>query len=272
MRAVRWMRAHKITTFFLLLAAFVLFEIATIPWFSVASLKTANPGQTALMRQRIAEAEKEGKTLKIVHSWIPLSRIPRYVIDAVVVAEDGTFWSHNGFDWYEVRESVEKNIEKRRAARGASTITQQLAKNLYLSTSKDPLRKGKEAIITILLEHQLDKNRILELYLNSIEWGRGVFGIDAASRTYFGKPASDLTVDEGARLAAVIPSPLRHRPDSESKYVLYRTKIVLTRMAARKALPQSQPEEVSSSQTEPEPAEYDETDSTATDEGSNNGL
>ncbi len=195
------------------------------------------------MRQRIREAKEQGKTLRIVQYWIPLSRIPRVVAREVVVAEDGTFYTHGGIDWYEVHESIEKNIEVGRAARGASTITQQLAKNLYLSTSKDPVRKAKELVITLLLEHFLTKDRILELYLNEIEWGRGIFGIEAASRTYFGKSAAALTEAEGARLAAVIPSPLRHRPDAGSRYVLRRTQMVLDRLYARESLRSPEPEE-----------------------------
>lgn len=221
-------------TVLLVLLAVVLAEAATIPWFGIAGLRTENPAETALMRQRSREAEDERKPLKIVQSWIPMSRLPRHVIDAVVVAEDGLFFSHGGVDWFEVRESIEKNIQERKVARGGSTITQQLAKNLYLSTSKDPVRKLKELVITLLMEAKLDKNRILEIYLNVIEWGRGIFGIEAASRAYFGKSAAGLTLDEATRLAAVIPSPLKHRPDQESRYVLRRKAIVLNRMAARR--------------------------------------
>jgi monofunctional biosynthetic peptidoglycan transglycosylase len=169
--------------------------------------------------------------------------VPQHVIDAVIVAEDGTFFEHGGIDWFEVQESIEKNLEEGRAARGASTITQQLAKNLYLSTSKDPVRKIKEVIITLLLERTLNKRRILEIYLNIIEWGRGIFGIEAAARSFFGKSAAGLTLEEGARLAAVIPSPLLHRPDADTRYVIRRKGIVLARMAARSRIPATPTEE-----------------------------
>lgn len=228
-----WIRSHKIKTLFILLLVFVGVELATIPFFGVADLKKENPGQTALMRQRMAEAEGNGRTLTVRQQWVPLSRISRNLVNAVIVAEDGTFYSHNGFDWYEVQASIQKNIDKRKAARGASTITQQLAKNLYLSTSKDPVRKLKEAVITLLLENTLSKDRILEIYLNVIEWGRGIFGVEAAARAYFGKSAARLTVDEATRLAAVIPSPLRYRPDTDTRYVTRRSAIVLRRMVAR---------------------------------------
>ena len=242
-RMLSWIRAHKIRAGLLCVAGLVLLELLTIPWFIIGSLKTENPGTTALMRQRLGEAEHDGRPLKIMQQWIPIGRVPQYVIDAVVVAEDGTFFEHGGIDWFEVQESIEKNLEEGRAARGASTITQQLAKNLYLSTSKDPVRKLKEVIITLLLERTLNKRRILEIYLNIIEWGQGIFGIEAAARTFFGKSAAALTLEEGARLAAVIPSPLRHRPDADTRYVIRRKGIVLSRMAARSRIPATSTEE-----------------------------
>jgi monofunctional biosynthetic peptidoglycan transglycosylase len=242
-----------VKTLLFLTGMFLLVEILTIPFFAIAALNSVNPKQTALMRQRMKEADSEGKRLKIVQHWIPISRVPQHVLNAVVVAEDGTFYEHGGIDWFEVQESLEKNLEEGRAARGASTITQQLAKNLFLSTSKDPVRKLKEVIITLLMERQLSKRRILELYLNCIEWGRGVFGIEAAARTYFGKSASALTLDEGARLAAVIPSPLRHRPDANSRYVLRRKGIVLSRMFARRQIPDTTEEEDQSKSLEQSP-------------------
>jgi len=227
------MSEHKFRTFFIAVGLFVLYELLTIPYFSIARLEKENPAVTALMKQRLEEAGEVEQPLKITQKWIPLYRLPKHVTDAIVVAEDGTFYSHGGIDWFEVRESLEKNVDKWRFARGASTITQQLAKNLFLSTSKDPVRKFKEVLITILLEHFLSKSRILELYVNVIEWGRGVFGIEAASQRYFGKSASNLSLDEATRLAAVIPSPLRHRPNDDSRYVLRRKQIVLRRMEAR---------------------------------------
>jgi len=248
-----WVRSHKLKTVFFLLGAFLLYELLTIPFITILSLNSTNPTQTALMRQRMREAAAEEKPLKIVQTWIPLSRVPSYVLDAIVVAEDGTFYEHGGIDWFEVQESIEKNLDEGRAARGASTITQQLAKNLFLSTSKDPVRKLREAAITLLMEQTLSKRRILELYVNLIEWGRGVFGIEAASRAFFGKSASGLTLDEGTRLAAVIPSPLRHRPDANSRYVLRRKAIVLGRMSARRQIPDTTEEEEPSRSPEQAP-------------------
>jgi monofunctional biosynthetic peptidoglycan transglycosylase len=233
-QTLAWARAHKVRALFLVVLLYLFFELATIPYFSIARLATENPQETALMRQRIDEAGTAGKTLKIAQRWIPLRKIPRQTLHAIVVAEDGTFYTHGGLDWFEIRASMERNVKEGRAARGASTITQQLAKNLYLSTAKTPLRKLKEVVITFLLESRLSKDRILEIYVNVIEWGRGIFGIDAASRAYFGKSASALTLDESLRLAAVIPSPLTHRPNSNSRYVLRRKQIVLNRMWGRR--------------------------------------
>ncbi|MGA9115985.1 MAG: monofunctional biosynthetic peptidoglycan transglycosylase [Bacteroidota bacterium] len=229
----RWAAHHKVKALLAAAGVFLSVQVLTLPWLDIPRLKAGRPAQTALMEQRMEEARESGRELRIRTTWMPLARIPRHVRDAVVVAEDGTFYTHRGFDWYEVHQSLEENLKEGRRLRGASTITQQLAKNLYLSTSRNPLRKLREAAITLLLEHHLSKNRILELYLNTIEWGPGVFGLEAAARTYFGTSASRLTVEQGARLAAVIPRPLRVRPDGNSRYLMRRTRIVLRRMAAR---------------------------------------
>jgi monofunctional glycosyltransferase len=277
-RVLRWMKSHKAKTALIVLGLFFVYELLTVPYFSVIMLKTQNPVETALMRQRLREAERDGKAFKIAQRWVPLSRISKNLVDAVIVAEDGMFYSHGGVDWFEVRESIEKNIDERRAARGASTITQQLAKNLYLSTSKDPVRKFKELIITLLLENQLSKNRILEIYLNVIEWGRGVFGVEAAAQIYFGKSASALSLDEALRLAAVIPSPLRHRASDNSRYVFRRKDIVLRRMQGRNMPDQPQTKENSSSLTPDQypsptkPTDAIPVDSTDMEEEENNGL
>jgi len=276
-RAAAWIRAHKWKTLLLALAAFVLVELLTLPYIGIFRLKSENPAETALMRQRLSEAEEEGKQLKIVKQWVPLSRLPKHLVNAIIVAEDGTFFEHGGIDWFEVQESFEKNLEEGRPARGASTITQQLAKNLFLSTSKDPIRKLKEVVITLMMEQVLPKQRILEVYLNIVEWGRGIFGIGAAARTYFGKSASQLTIDEAARLAAVIPSPLRHRPDSDSRYVMRRKAIVLGRMSSRQWIPDST-EDVDAPEISPPAAPGDSTpvlpapDTTVTEQGSEDGL
>lgn len=233
-RIAAWVRSNKLKAVLIVAGVFVVYEVLTIPWFDVPRLRKINPTETALMRQRRAEAEAAGKLYTLRQKWVPLHRIPRHVINAVVVAEDGTFWEHGGFDWYEFQQSLKKNWERKRLVRGASTITQQLAKNLYLSTSRDPIRKIKEWIITWLLEAYLDKERILELYLNVIEWGGGIFGIEAAAQAYFHRSAATLTPEQAMRLAAVIPSPLRHKPTDNSRWVSYRRYIVYQRMMGRR--------------------------------------
>ncbi len=230
---VAWALKHKILCVLMVVSLWFVVEFATLPYWNVGQLKTTNPGDTAFMQEHREEAEQAGKSFRKVQRWIPLSRISKDAVNAVIVSEDGTFWSHGGFDWFEFRESMERNMKEGRAARGASTITQQLVKNLYLSSSKNPLRKLKEWVLTWYMEQRLSKSRILELYLNVIEWGRGIYGIEAASQEYFGKSASTLSREEAARLAAVIPNPRRYRVDKETRYLEHRSQLILSRMAAR---------------------------------------
>jgi monofunctional biosynthetic peptidoglycan transglycosylase len=218
----------------ILVAGFLIIEIVMLPFpWTVAGLRKSNPETTALMRQRIRQAKAREVPYKIHHLYVPLSKISDSVVHAVIVGEDGTFFEHNGVDWYEVQQSIEKNWEEKKIVRGSSTITMQLAKNLWFSTSRDPLTKLNEIIAAYMLEHYLTKDRILELYLNEIEFGRGIFGVETASRLYFGKPASQLTRDEAAKLVAIIPSPIRHSPNSDSRFVSFRLGVILARMEAR---------------------------------------
>jgi monofunctional biosynthetic peptidoglycan transglycosylase len=226
-------RKRPFTTATVIVSLGLVLQLAFLPYGDVRRLKTANPGPTAFMQEHEAVAKEKGRRFRKMQHWIPFKEIPKDAVNAVIVAEDGTFWSHSGFDWYEFKESVERNFEEGRAVRGASTISQQLIKNLFLSSSKNPLRKVKEWILTWYMEQQLGKTRILEIYLNVIEWGEGVYGVDAASQYYFDKSAPELTREESARLAAIIPSPRRHRADVDSRYVIRRSQLVLERMAAR---------------------------------------
>lgn len=230
---VDWSRRHPGRAFVYSACLILALEYLSLPNFRLQELETTNPNRTALMEQREREAEATGKPLRLQQHWVSLDRISPDLIHAVIVSEDGTFFENAGVDWYEVEESIEKNLEEGKAARGASTISQQLSKNLFLSTSKDPLRKLKELVITLRMERVLSKERILELYLNVIEWGNGVFGAEAAAKKYFGKPASEITREEAARLAAVIPSPLLHQPNQPSQYVDRRASLILERMTAR---------------------------------------
>jgi len=230
---IQLIKHNPIKSLFIFFLGVIILQILFLPYYNISQLKTINAGETAFMREQAENAKAQNRPFHKMQNWIPLRSIPKDAINAVIVSEDGTFWSHNGFDWFEFRESIERNFEEGRAVRGASTITQQLVKNLYLSSSKNPLRKFKEWILTWYMEQQLRKSRILEIYFNVIEWGNGVYGIEAASRYYFDKSASNLTREECARLAAIIPSPRKHRADVDSKYVLRRSKLILERMEAR---------------------------------------
>ena len=198
----------------------------------VRVLARRNPGKTALMRQREEEARARGRRPRSVQSWIPLERVSRNLIQAVIASEDQRFFGHEGVDWEAVQESVEANVKKRRAARGGSTITQQLAKNLYLSPSKNPLRKIRELFIARRLEAELGKTRILELYLNVIEWGDGVYGVEAAARTYFGVSAGDLGPPQAALLAGAIINPRTYSPARPTARLRARQQLILRRMGS----------------------------------------
>jgi len=184
------------------------------------------------MAMRAREAESEGRRLRQDQRWVPYSRISPNLKRAVIVAEDSGFWEHEGVDIEQIRESMEVNLEKFQAARGASTITQQLAKNLYLSPSRNPIRKLRELIIARRLETELSKARILEIYLNVIEWGDGVWGAEAAARRYFGVPASALSAPQAALLAGAIINPRLYSPGRPPARLLRRQRIIMRRMGA----------------------------------------
>jgi monofunctional biosynthetic peptidoglycan transglycosylase len=208
--------------------AVVAYVYLTLP--DVRVLARTNPTSTAFMELRQAEAAREQRTLRHRHHWVRYSRISKNLQRAVLVAEDSRFFEHEGVDLEEIRKSIEINMERGGAIRGASTITQQLAKNLYLSPSKDPLRKLKELIIARRLEAALSKARILEIYLNVIEWGDGIWGAEAAARTYFGVPASALTREQAALLAGAIINPRVLNPARPTRRLLARQRIILGRM------------------------------------------
>jgi monofunctional biosynthetic peptidoglycan transglycosylase len=199
----------------------------------IARLDRENPKLTSFMKHRLDQARKRGKNLEIRLSWVPLSRISPYLVHAVVIAEDDKFWGHKGFDLEAIRAALEKNIEKQTWKYGGSTITQQLAKNLYLSPSRNPIRKIREFILAWRLERALSKKRILELYLNVVEWGDGIFGAEAAARRYYNKPASDLSPLEAAHLAVVLPSPRRYNPLGGTEYIESRAEEIYEIMLKR---------------------------------------
>jgi monofunctional biosynthetic peptidoglycan transglycosylase len=202
----------------------------TLP--DVRVLRTENPKTTAFIELRTRQAIEKGEPPRRVQKWVNYQRISPSLIRAVIVTEDGAFWEHGGVDFQQLKESMEVNIERMEFARGASTITQQLAKNLYLSPSKNPIRKGRELLIARRLEAELSKRRILELYLNLIEWGNGIYGAEAAARTYFGKSAADLGPQESALLAAAINNPRLFDPGHPSARLRRRQEMVLRRLGA----------------------------------------
>ena len=197
-----------------------------------------NPKETAYTRLREKQARKAGRQFNKQMYWVGLDGISEHLQHAVVIAEDDTFYRHKGIDWDQFQIAVEKNIRERRFAYGGSTITQQLARNLYLSPSKNPLRKIKEMLIARLLEKHLGKRRILELYLNVAEWGKGIFGAEAASRAYFGKPASGINPDEAVALASIMPSPAKWKVNSTARGLIRRRDNILSRMRASGYLPE----------------------------------
>lgn len=213
----------------LLLAAGAALALLLLALPDVRPLRSGWPERTAYMEVRLSEARERGETLRIDYRPVPLSRIPPAVRRTVLVAEDAAFYGHTGFDWHELRAALDRAWQEKRLPRGASTISQQLARNLYLSPDRNPIRKLREALIARRLERTLDKNRILELYLNVIEFGPGVFGVEAAARRYFGTGVSALGPREAARLAATIPSPRRHNPGTDTRTFRWRTGLVYRR-------------------------------------------
>lgn len=199
----------------------------------LSKLKKGNPPKTALMEYREKESKEKGKKFRMNQTWVPLSNISPYLVKAVLIAEDDKFWSHEGFDYEAIQKALEKDMKAGRFKFGGSTISQQLARNLYLSPAKNPLRKMREAIITWRMEKVLPKRRILELYLNLVEWGNGIFGVEAASRHYYGKPSSELTPQEAARLATVLPNPRKYNLLGDQRYVINRSNAIYNIMIRR---------------------------------------
>jgi monofunctional biosynthetic peptidoglycan transglycosylase len=193
-------------------------------------LKTRNPETTGLIEQRKAEAKKKGRKLKIRQKWVSFDEIPQLLKDTVRVSEDIDFYHHKGIDYYELKEAIKRNLKEGKKVRGGSTITQQLAKNLFLSTEKSYYRKLREFFIAKRLEENLSKNRIFHIYLNIIEFGPGIFGVEAASEYYFGKPVGNLNLEEIIRLVSVLPKPLRVTPLSDSRYLKWRANLLLERL------------------------------------------
>jgi len=238
----------------------------------VAALAKQNPDKTAFMQWREAQWAEKGEKKRITKRWVPISRVSPLLIKAVLIGEDDKFYQHEGFDYEALEQALEKNLKQGRFAAGASTISQQLTKNLFLSPEKSLTRKAKEAILTWRLENALSKRRILELYVNVAEWGDGIFGVEAASRHYFHKPASALTSMEAARLAAVLPNPIRFSAVGNQRYVTFRANLIHAIMVRRGVAVADFDEVMSGTdETAQQPAE-NATEENATGQGSGQGA
>lgn len=211
-----------------LVVLFAGWEWVTFP--RVEQLADGNPKSTAFMDRRRAELRADGKDDRLEWQWVGLAHISPNLRRATLVSEDSAFYEHEGVDMEQLKKSFEENLEKGKVARGGSTITQQLAKNLYLSPSKNPYRKVRELLIARSLEKHLTKERILEIYLNVVEFGERTYGAEAASRLYFGKSAGSLTPAEAALLAGCLPNPRKMNPGTPNRTLLVRQKIILERM------------------------------------------
>jgi monofunctional biosynthetic peptidoglycan transglycosylase len=209
-------------------AALVLYEGAVftrILWW-----RTHNPADTAFMRARRDELREKDPRATLTQVWVPYERISPHLKRAIVAAEDAKFLSHEGFDWEGIQQAYEKNTRRGRIVAGGSTISQQLAKNLFLSRARTPWRKGEEALITVMIETALDKRRILELYLNLIEWGERTFGAEAAARRHFGTGAAALDPEQAARLAAMVPNPRYYERRGTTPFLARQTAVIRARL------------------------------------------
>ena len=218
----------------LTLAALAAIALLWLAWIAahIGWYRFQPPGETAFMAQRMDELRDKNSKATLQYRWVPYARISVQLKRAMIAAEDAKFAEHAGFDWDGIRNAMEKNRKAGRVVGGGSTITQQLAKNLFLSPARSWLRKAEEAVVTVMLEAMLPKQRIFEIYLNVIEWGNGVFGAEAAARRYFGVSAAQLSAEQAAKLAAMTPSPRLFERRLNSPYLEGRVATILARMPA----------------------------------------
>ena len=249
-----------------LVLAWLAYEVITFP--DVAALAEERPKTTAFMEQRKKQLRKAGKSDELEWKWVPYSRISPYLRRAVLVAEDNEFYDHKGVDTKAMKEAFERNWKRGRVTHGGSTITQQLAKNLYLSPSRNPIRKVREYFIARSLEKHLTKKRILEIYLNVVEMGERVYGAEAAARHYFDKSAASLAPREAALLAGCLPNPRLMNPGKPNKRLRWRQNMILSRMrrwghlAEQTVLTEKKPDPVSTETTATETTATEATDTT----------
>ena len=225
-RLGRWLRRGLLA----LLALFLLWQLWLLGW--VLFWGSFNPGSTRFMEIRLAELREKNPQAQLQQQWLPYERISPHLKRALIASEDAKFVDHEGFDWDGMQKALEKNQKKGKPVAGGSTISQQLAKNLFLSPNKSYLRKAEEAIITLMLENLWSKRRIFEVYLNVIEWGNGVFGAEAAARHYYGSSAAQLGPEQAARLAGMVPNPRYYDRNRNAPGLAKKTAIILGRMPA----------------------------------------
>jgi monofunctional biosynthetic peptidoglycan transglycosylase len=211
-----------------LLAVLLLYQVWILS--HVLWWRSNNPSASAFMNSRLATLQQEDPDAELRHKWVSYERISPNLKRALVAAEDAKFVDHEGFDWDGIETAFEKNLKKGKIVAGGSTISQQLAKNLFLSEGRTPWRKGEEAIITVMLEMVMDKRRIFEIYLNVIEWGDGVFGAEAASQHYFHSSATRLSSGQAAKLAAMVPNPRYYDAHRNAPGLARKTRILLRRL------------------------------------------
>jgi monofunctional biosynthetic peptidoglycan transglycosylase len=220
----RWTRRFA-TIFVVLLVLYQVWLFGHICWWV-----KYNPSTSAFMESRLEVLQDKNPNAELRHKWVPYEYISANLKHALIAAEDAKFVDHEGFDWEGIQKAYEKNLRKGRIVAGGSTISQQLAKNLFLSTKRSPWRKLEEAAITVMLETVMDKKRIFEIYLNIIEWGNGIFGAEAAARHYFQVSAAQLTPEQAAWLAAIVPRPRYYETHRESSGMLLKADFILTHM------------------------------------------
>ena len=225
-RLGRWLRRGLLA----LVALFLLWQLWLLGW--VLFWGSFNPGSTRFMEIRLAELREKNPQAQLQQQWLPYERISPHLKRALIASEDAKFVDHEGFDWDGMQKALEKNQKKGKPVAGGSTISQQLAKNLFLSPNKSYLRKAEEAIITLMLENLWSKRRIFEVYLNVIEWGNGVFGAEAAARHYYGSSATQLGPEQAARLAGMVPNPRYYDRNRNAPGLAKKTAIILGRMPA----------------------------------------
>jgi len=222
---LRRLLARLLAVLLVALAAYSGWTFCEVCW-----LRWFNPGTTSFMQDGLRRLQARYPQARLQHRWVPYERISINLKRAVIAAEDQKFLEHDGFDVEEMQKAYVKNLRSGRVRRGGSTISQQLAKNLFLSPPRTYLRKIHEAVITLMLEHVLGKRRILELYLNVIEWGEGIYGAEAAAEHYYGEAAADLDPEEAARLAAMIPQPRDYTNNPRTPYLDQQTDVLLDEM------------------------------------------